>query len=193
MGTQAKLTFTDFLTHDDGSDQVHELHNGEVITMPPASPLHLAISRLLFRLFEQEIARLHQDLEVFTGDLGLRTQGSTCRQPDLCVISGKDWRNLLQEYPSSAILEKPAILVVEIVSPGVINRDRDYQLKVKEYQEIGVPEYWIIDPEEGRIRILNLDDRGNYQSVDYIRDQRIRSPLFPELDLTAHQAGVPFG
>jgi Uma2 family endonuclease len=41
----------------------------------------------------------------------------------------------------------PPRLVVEVVSPGKKDRDRDYIAKRQQYAERGIPEYWLIDPE----------------------------------------------
>ncbi|WP_367889252.1 Uma2 family endonuclease [Leptolyngbya iicbica] len=38
------------------------------------------------------------------------------------------------------------LLVVEVVSPGKVNEDRDYRYKRSEYATRGIGEYWIIDP-----------------------------------------------
>jgi Uma2 family endonuclease len=40
---------------------------------------------------------------------------------------------------------EPPTIVVEFVSKGRINRERDYVAKRHEYREIGVKEYWVID------------------------------------------------
>src|SRR3954452_15047747 len=42
-------------------------------------------------------------------------------------------------------LHEPPNIVIEFVSKGRVNRDRDYFAKRAEYREIGVNEYWIID------------------------------------------------
>ncbi len=42
----------------------------------------------------------------------------------------------------------PPRLGVEVVSPGAIARTRDYERKRAQYEAIGIPAYWIIDPEQ---------------------------------------------
>ena len=86
-------------------------------------------------------------------------------------------------------------LVIEVVST---NWRDDYYKKVGEYEEIGIPEYWIIDylglggrkfigsPKQPTISISQLID--NEYQVNLFRDnERIVSPSFPELNLTANQ------
>jgi Uma2 family endonuclease len=86
-------------------------------------------------------------------------------------------------------------LVIEIVSS---NWRDDYLTKLRDYEEIGINEYWIVDylgiggyryignPKQPTISIYNLLN-GEYQ-VQYFRDnEQIKSPTFPELNLTANQ------
>jgi Uma2 family endonuclease len=54
-------------------------------------------------------------------------------------------------------------LVMEIVSPDSI--DRDYTKKRKQYQDAGIPEYWIVDEVEEKVVLLRLDARGRYREV----------------------------
>ena len=58
----------------------------------------------------------------------------------------------------------PPHLVVEVVSPGQSNRDRDYDRKRRQYAARGICEYWLLDPEEEAITVLQLDE-GNYLEV----------------------------
>src|SRR5690606_34006380 len=60
-------------------------------------------------------------------------------------------------------LAGPADLVVEVVSPGSERLDR--VVKRAEYEEGGVPEYWVIDPHNQRVDFFVLDDDGRYRSV----------------------------
>ncbi len=51
----------------------------------------------------------------------------------------------------------PPLLVIEVVSPGEIPRERDYIAKRTQYQDCGIPEYWIVDPQTKTILVLELD------------------------------------
>ncbi len=50
-----------------------------------------------------------------------------------------------------------ANLVIEVVSDDDESHKRDYQEKRADYAELGIPEYWIVDPQERRISVLMLD------------------------------------
>lgn len=81
----------------------------------------------------------------------------------------------------------PPLLVVEVVSPGELQRNRDYIAKRVQYQDCGIPEYWIIDPEAKTVLVLELS-QGNYQEVGrFSGDSKLLSPQFSQLNLTAAQ------
>ena len=48
-------------------------------------------------------------------------------------------------------------LVIEVVSPK--NRRHDLETKRDEYARAGIPEYWIVDPEEETITVFVLKPR----------------------------------
>jgi Uma2 family endonuclease len=60
--------------------------------------------------------------------------------------------------------EAPSI-VIEFVSKGRINRDRDYFAKRAEYREIGVKEYWIIDRFAKRMTVYLFAEEGDRELV----------------------------
>ncbi len=81
----------------------------------------------------------------------------------------------------SAILEEPPILVVEIVSPG--NPEDDYRYKRSEYAALQIPEYWIVDPTESKITVLEWID-GLYEFREFKESEKLESPTFESLNLT---------
>ena len=80
-----------------------------------------------------------------------------------------------------------ADLVMEVVSDD--DRRRDLETKRREYAQAKIPEYWIVDPLEGRITVLRLDeDRPSYvEHGVFPRGERAASHLLPgfEVDVTA--------
>lgn len=180
-----KVTFAEFLDYD-AADHRIELENGEIITMPTGSPLHIAIIRFLFTTLENEIKVNHLPFEIFLGGIGVRTGLRTSRELDLCILHREDWDALRKQNPLSAIVERLPLLVVEVVSPGNVNRDRDYHTKRREYAEMGIPEYWIIDPEEHKVVLCVLVGQS-YQLTELAGQSLIRSTLLPQLVLTAEQ------
>ena len=74
----------------------------------------------------------------------------------------------------------------------------DYREKVAEYQAIGIPEYWIVDPDPfGAAKYIGSPKRptvsvyqlvnGNYEVMRYQGNDAIVSPTFPELNMTVEK------
>jgi Uma2 family endonuclease len=81
----------------------------------------------------------------------------------------------------------PPQLVAEVVSPVDSNRRRDYEAKRTQYQERGIPEYWLIDSEQQSITVLVLEN-GEYREGGCFKgSDRVVSPTLPTLMLTANQ------
>ncbi len=74
----------------------------------------------------------------------------------------------------------PPQLVVEVVSPGQENTDRDYRYKRSQYQALKIAEYWIVDPIQKRITVLTLVS-GLYEEAVFAGDDAIASALLSEL------------
>lgn len=56
---------------------------------------------------------------------------------------------MLSKGLSRAVITKnmrPPALIIEVVSPGIVNRNRDYCHKYTEYAARYISEYWIVDP-----------------------------------------------
>jgi Uma2 family endonuclease len=189
--TQAKprfRTLEEYLDYDDGTDTRYELVNGELVEMGAESPFNILIATALLLHFAQmgipayRLGVKHQ--------LAVRSSSVTAREPDLIVHSEESAIAILGKRQSLITFDMPIpALVVEVVSPGepgTKNYDRDYVEKPKEYAARGIPEFWQIDPERAVVRVLSLKD-GSYQAREFRGGDRIISPTFPELQLTADQ------
>lgn len=90
----------------------------------------------------------------------------------------RDPKNLDDETRHFARLEPtyldgPADLVVEIVSPESVGRDRGE--KFYEYEEAGIPEYWLLDPQVKRAEFYQLGEAAQYQLATLDEVGRYRS------------------
>lgn len=175
-----KLSFEEYLTYDDGTDNRYELENGELILMNPPTGRHPLIIYRLHNAFVAEINRLSLAWVCLHG-IGVRTSINRARIPDISVVTLEQIEQLLD---ISAILETPSLLAVEIVSPE--SKTRDYRYKRSEYGVLGIPEYWIVDPLEQKITVLLLIE-GFYEAKEYQGSDLIISQTFPALKLTVDQ------
>lgn len=176
-------SFKDYLTYDDGSDRLYELFNGELIEVPPESGYNTSLAFFLSIQF----AAIVGHLRVRPHGLELEVRGEPKnRYPDLTIIRPEHIQ-LLTSRNTIRLSMPPPLLVVEVVSPGDLQWERDYVAKRAQYEDLGIPEYWIINPQDQTVLVLEQNGQG-YNPLDTITaEQPITSPQFPELNLTAAQ------
>jgi Uma2 family endonuclease len=105
----------------------------------------------------------------------------TVRLPDFMVLSEEAAAALAEATRSTITMEMPPPrLVVEVVSPGKKNIDRDYRYKRSQYQARAISEYWIVDPLTQRVTVLNLVE-GLYEEATFEGEAIVSSPLLTEL------------
>jgi Uma2 family endonuclease len=179
------LTLKAYLARENTAEKHYELVSGNLIEMPPESPQNAEIAIKLLLIFAQFISpRLLRckDTEIVVS--GTR---ATVRLPDLMVLTENLADDLYHNQRSTINIDMlPPALVVEVVSPGKANRDRDYRYKRSEYAARGIAEYWIVDPQENKVTVLLLDN-GLYQENVYQDNDLINSQLLTQLQLTASQ------
>jgi Uma2 family endonuclease len=108
------------------------------------------------------------------------------RYPDLVILQEEHLQ--LTQKRLFITLEMPAPqLVAEVVSPGDVNHRRDYEAKRIQYQNRGIPEYWLINPEQKTITVLRLNAQQYTEVGVFQGDAQIESSKFGVLSLTANQ------
>jgi Uma2 family endonuclease len=108
------------------------------------------------------------------------------RYPDLTIIR-EEHIQLLKKRNTIRLNMAPPLLVIEIVSPGELQRERDYIAKRLQYQDLGIPEYWIVDPQLGTVLVLELVGT-TYTEVSTFKDNDLlRSLQLGTLNATVAQ------
>jgi Uma2 family endonuclease len=104
-------------------------------------------------------------------------QGQDRRRVDRAIWAG------LGRDPEEG--EVPTI-VVEFVSAGKVNQERDYVVKRAEYREVGVRQYWVIDRFK---RTLTCYDFGGEKDEEQVipEGKTFESPLLPGFVLDLKQ------
>jgi Uma2 family endonuclease len=178
------LTFDEYLSYDDGTDKRYELVDGELVELPPESPLNCHIARFLFLQFAQIIP--FERICMKDAEIEVSGKRAKTHYPDLMILS-EELQTALEGTSRNTVTRDmpPPILVIEVASPGNDNQDRDYRHKRSEYAARGIPEYWIIDPTQAKITVLTLIT-GFYEEREFVGSQLIQSQ-FQELQLTAEQ------
>lgn len=121
--TQAAFTppisFEKYLDYCGQTGDRYELVQGELRRMNPPTWLHLKIAKFLEQTFDAEIQRRGYTWEAFR-ESGQRTEATSSRLPDVIIVPSEAIELMLNQ---SAVLQVPAILVVEIVSPSSSSDD----------------------------------------------------------------------
>ncbi|MDX2228011.1 MAG: Uma2 family endonuclease [Leptolyngbyaceae cyanobacterium bins.349] len=193
--TQAtgKLSFEDYAELDAETWAQQELPEGrceyvdagELKPLPSESELNDFIARyLLFVLASSGVVPLRL-IAIHTCEIEVPGKPKT-RFPDLVIL--QEEHLALTKKRLLIRLDMPAPqLVAEVVSPGDASRQRDYAAKREQYQQRGIPEYWLLNPATEIITILALKDGQYVESGQFQGSTPIQSPTFPTLPFTAEQ------
>jgi Uma2 family endonuclease len=156
-----------------------ELIKGFILKMSPApSMVHQRISSNLSGCFYENFKRKPCDVFVAPFDVRLpipsAKKDATVVQPDLCVICDES------KLDARGCNGTPD-LMVEIISSN--NSKHDVHTKFNLYQEAGVKEYWIIEPNDKIILVYTLVNNEFIGLKPQVEGEKIKSPLFPELTI----------
>ncbi len=183
-------TFEEYLTYDDGTDTRYELVDEELVELPPESRPNLLIANFLFLFLVNAGVPLNL---VYTHACEiqvpvLQVGDAKNRYPDL-VILREEHLALTQQRATITLQMSPPVLIAEVVSPGDANRVRDYERKREQYCQIGVQEYWLLDPELQIVIVLTLKS-GKYLEVGQFRGHNLiqsQLEMLQGLQLTSEQ------
>ena len=149
-----KMTYEEFLAWAD-EDTLAEWVDGEAAMYSPASTRHQETCLFLGQVIGLYVE--HRGVgKVLLSPFQMKLERG--REPDLLFVAREHLERLKETY-----LEGPADLVVEIVSPE--SADRDRREKFTEYEQAGILEYWLIDPQAKQAEFYQLTTDGQYQPV----------------------------
>jgi Uma2 family endonuclease len=162
-----RMTYEQFLEWAD-EDTNAEWVNGEIVWMSPESDPHQKLALFLLRVLAAFVDERQSGEIRFERYQMKTTPHLPGREPDLLFVAIEHLSRFKGNH-----LEGPADLAVEIVSPE--SRERDCDEKYAEYEEGGVPEYWLLDQpqqqaifyllgEDGRYHPATLDEEGIFRS-----------------------------
>lgn len=108
--------------------------------------------------------------EVFIAPVSVRLDAANYFQPDVLWVAESGVCEITPDGLNGA-----PDLVVEVISPGTASVDRG--LKFRKYQQYGVREYWLVEPDLRFIEVWRLDDGRFVQYGVYEADETFTSPL----------------
>ena len=143
---QGSYTIDDYLALPD--DQRVELIDGVIYDMSASTTHHQLIGGEIYALLREYILRKGGSCVPFVSpvDVQLDKDDKTIVQPDVCVVWDHAKINRAKIYGAPDF-------IVEVFSPST--KMKDILIKMKKYQNAGVKEYWMVDPDgETVTRIL---------------------------------------
>ena len=185
---KARYTFADVLEWENGEQA--EIIDGEVTMMGTPSSMHQEISveltRQLANYLEGKQCRVYHApfaVRLFERAGDAPEDVDTVVEPDLSVVCDKS------KIDKRGCKGAPD-LIIEILSPST--RQHDCLIKYNLYQQAGVKEYWIVDPDKKVVLVHKLVD-GQYHAPDaYTAEDSIPVGVLEDcaVDLTAVFSGL---
>ncbi len=172
-----KITVQEFrLMEFEGEDAYYELINGIIVRKASPNPYHQAISIRLSSAMHRHAVEKKLGM-IFTAPTDVFLDDFNHVIPDILFIRQDNLG--IVDY-KEGILGVPD-LVVEIISPGSILQDRVE--KRAAYEQTGVREYWIVDPNNRSIEIYE-NRNGAFAAVSFAAETgKVQSQLLEGLEL----------
>ena len=200
--TQAELklyTFDEFIEWYPKNSEVHyELHDGLIVEMPKPKGEHSDLAGFLIEELLITIREMNKrGIWTIPKESIVKPKNDRSGyEPDIIVLNQETIGSETRWKKESVIQNATSVkLIVEVVST---NWQDDYYNKLRDYEEMGLPEYWIVDyaalggrkfignPKVPTILVCELID-GEYQMTPFRGSDLIVSPTFLQLNLTAQQ------
>jgi Uma2 family endonuclease len=150
---ERRWTFDELSAELPESNQPTELWDGELIMSPAPSFFHQEIVDR-FHDYLKAWVRQHQLGKTGIAPIDMVLTARCVTQPDVVFIAN-DRLSIVQRN-----LQGAANLVAEVISPESRRRDRIDKRDL--YEQHGVEEYWLIDPEAKTVEVLSLQS-GEYR------------------------------
>ncbi|NDJ25030.1 Uma2 family endonuclease [Nostoc sp. B(2019)] len=190
------LTFNEFIEWYPNNGKRYELHRGVIVEMPPPTGAHEKVVGFIARKLTVEFDRLNLPYTIPKTALVKTPSAESTYSPDVLLLNLDNLDNEPLFQKQSTVSQAASVpIVIEVVST---NWRDDYYNKLRDYEEMGIPEYWIADyaalgarkfignPKQSTIFVCELVD-GEYQMTPFQGNTAISSPTFPQLNLTAQQ------
>ncbi len=174
----------------------YELHDGVIVEMSQPTGKHEKVTSFLTLELAVQVRSLFVSYLLPKTALVKPPQRDSGYFPDILLVNSDNLHNEPLWEKESTVTQGASIpLVIEVVST---NWRDDYYKKFADYEEMGIPEYWIADygalggrdflgnPKEPALFVCELVD-GEYVRTLFRGNTPIISPTFPQLKLTAQQ------
>jgi Uma2 family endonuclease len=176
-----RMSLEEFEHAEAEGERLYELSRGVITVVDVPKPRHQALIHAIRR-------QLHAYDAANPGRIQTLASGGECK---LLIPEFKSER-----HPDLAIYKTPPPeveddhevwsrwvpeIVVEVVSPS--SRQRDYEEKPEEYLRLGIGEYWIVDAEQGLMKVLRRS-RGRWVELTVRPPAGYKTRLLPRFDFS---------
>lgn len=175
---QIKFTYRDYRSLPESETERYELLEGELVMVPSPTWQHQTVLKRIFRIIDDYVIE-HGLGEVRFAALDLILAEEIVLQPDIILIA-KEHQGIISE---EGIRGGPD-LGVEVLWPATAERDRTYKRTL--CARYGIREYWLVDPQEKTVEVLEWTESGYRRSGLYRDDEVLSSPL-PDLEIELSQ------
>jgi Uma2 family endonuclease len=165
---QGQWTEEEYLALD--TNRLVEFSNGWIEVLPMPSEAHQDFVQFLYEVLSTFV-RTNSLGKVLLAPFPIRLWEGQDREPDVMFLRREHFHRRKKDHWEGADL------VMEVVSPS--NREHDLVRKRLEYARAGIPEYWIVDPEEERILVLVLDGGAYREHGDFRKGAEAASATLP--------------
>ncbi|MEN9262226.1 MAG: Uma2 family endonuclease [Thermostichus sp. HHBFW_bins_43] len=155
----------------------YEIIDGELLVTRSPHHKHQHLAGRIFSLLDQWSLSTGLGEPSIMPGLIFSDSDNVC--PDVVWVSHQ---RLLQIQDEAGHFCGAPELVVEVLSPGKANEDRDRLAKLKLYSVQGVQEYWIVDRLAQRIEIYRRRSAQLVLVETRLAQDRLSSPLLPGFD-----------
>ncbi len=156
-----------------------EYSHGHIEVLPMPTPFHQLIVAFLFEHLRRYLKQYMAGALVLFAPVPVQLWAGKYREPDILVLLPEHRDRRRAQY-----VVKPD-LVMEVVSRE--NRAHDWETKRREYAQAGIPEYWIVDPEERKIVVFTLEGDRYTVSGEYTSGEEARSVLLEGFSIAADE------
>ena len=156
-----------YLWLTDHTNRLIEFTDGYIEVLPMPTDEHQTILLFLYDLFRVYLAPLGG--KVLVAPLRVRIRERKYREPDILLVQDANDPRRQNRYWLGADL------VMEIISPD--DPERDTKAKRVDYAEAGISEYWIVNPEDETITVLQLESERYVEHGIFRRGDVVSSAL----------------
>jgi len=177
-----RLNYQDFRALPDDGKR-YEILDGDLYMSPSPRTVHQRVVLRLGRILADHVERTNLG-EVLLAPLDVVLSDNDIVEPDLIFIS-RTGHSIVTETNVQGVPD----LLVEVLSAS--RPELDTRDKRNLYQRCGVPYYWLVDGENGRLTELQLAGEAYVVVADRAGNEIFRPRLFPGLTIHLDHVWAP--